>query len=125
MTEENADVNSAKLINDVADGTTAKLLTRVGMLALIGLSGWQLHTTQQLQIDVGVMKSQISDGAGDRYHGVDAARDLALRDSRIGQNTESVKNLWTAQNALAAQVDNLKGQVQQMQGSRTRGMPFP
>jgi hypothetical protein len=112
MTDAQGDVpmNDAKVRN-FADSTTMLLVSRLGMALgvplILGMTFWLMSSINSLQIDVGVMKSQIASGVEDRYHGTDAAKDFALRDAAILRNSEDISKLFGLQSALAARVDAL------------------
>lgn len=103
-------MNDARVRN-FADSTTMLLVSRVGMAIgvplMLAMMVWVLSSINSLQIDVGVMKSQIASGVEDRYHGTDAVKDFALRDAAISRNSQDIAKLFGLQSALVARMDAL------------------
>jgi hypothetical protein len=87
-------------VRSFADSTTMLLASRVAMTVgipfLMTASVWVLSSISHMQVDIGVMKSQISTGIEDRYHASDAAKDFALRDLQLNRNTGEIASLRAA-----------------------------
>lgn len=93
----------------LADSTTMLIISRFGMAfgvpVIMSMMVWVLSSVNSMQIDIGVMKNQISAGIEDRYHGSDAVKDFALRDFQINRNAEDIAKLYDGQKDLRARVD--------------------
>ena len=116
-------MNDAR-VRSFADSTTLLLISRIGMAigvpVISALMIWVLSSINTMEIDIGVMKNQISTSIEDRYHASDAAKDFALRDAAILRNSQDVAKLFGAQAALAQRLDALNAP-----GTRGRPDPYP
>jgi hypothetical protein len=103
-------MNEAR-VRSFADSTTLLLISRIGMAIGVPLISalmiWVLSSINTMEIDIGVMKNQISSGIEDRYHASDAAKDFALRDAAILRNSQDISKLFSGESALASRLDAL------------------
>ncbi len=59
------------------------LLDKVVTWAALGLLGWNVVTTQQLSVDVAVLKNTVETGVADRYTASEASTRALLIDRRL------------------------------------------
>jgi hypothetical protein len=115
-------MNEAR-VRSFADSTTLLLISRIGMAIGVPLISalmiWVLSSINTMEIDIGVMKNQISSGIEDRYHASDAAKDFALRDAAILRNSQDISKLFSGESALASRLDALGAP------RRSRQEPYP
>lgn len=111
-------------VRSFADSTTMLLISRVGMALgipiILSMMVWVLSSVNSMQIDIGIMKTQIAAGVEDRYHASDAAKDFALRDAAILRNTQDISKLFIGQGSLAQRLDAMNAPR-----ARMRADPYP
>lgn len=68
-------------------------LGKILMAMAIALLGWQIKTTQELTVEVAVLKEQVLTATSDRYTGAQALSDKAVIDNRLNRLENWVQNL--------------------------------
>lgn len=111
-------------VRSFADSTTMLLVSRIGMAigipVILSMMVWVLSSVNSMQIDIGIMKTQIAAGVEDRYHASDASKDFALRDAAILRNTQDISKLFIEQASLGQRLDAINAPR-----GRAQSDPYP
>ena len=72
---------------------TTSIMDKLVTWAVLGLLGWNVMTTQQLSVDVAVLKNTVDTGFSDRYTATEAASRSLIIDRRIDYLQDELSEL--------------------------------
>lgn len=87
------DKRFSNMVEEIRDSVMGDPIGKILMVVAVGLLTWNIKTTQDLTIDVAVVKEKMTTATTDRYTSKQAESDFALVDQKISTLEERIDSL--------------------------------